>query len=96
MHSTEPEQPVLGRILVLCSQKHGGVPWGPSSEGSSIVTAVAVAWVTAVVQVPSLVREFLHAVGTAKTFKNIKSMEIIGIFRVVWRSAIMTSDPLLR
>ena len=45
-----------------------GVSWWPSSLGSGIVTAVA--WVTAMVQVPSLAQELLHATGMAQK-KNI-------------------------
>ena len=41
-----------------------GVPWWSSSEGSSIVTAVAL--VTVVAWIPSLAQEFPHAMGMDK------------------------------
>ena len=47
-----------------------GVSWWPSSLGSGIVTAVA--WVTAMVQVPSLAQELLHATGMAKYIYILK------------------------
>lgn len=40
------------------------VPWSPSNERPGIVTAVS--WVAIVVQVQSLARELLHAMGLAK------------------------------
>ena len=54
--------------LVLRSQANvknpQGVPWWPSSWGSSVVTVVA--WVTALVWVRSLAQEFLHTACMAK------------------------------